>query len=92
MAKHTIGRWPVVVSHLGILASSEMLGRSLYCKNRRLGDVWHDDTRGPQRRKSVRPWRAFHARNSAISYHRTMTDAIADIVCTETQFPTQEYR
>lgn len=88
MAKHTIGRWPVVVSVLKRIDSVGTMGREVRCKNRLLGAVW-------KRAFHVRnrlDWRAEHHRNGAITYHRIMTDAIADLVRTETQFPTQEYR
>lgn len=91
MAKHTIGRWPVVVSRLKVIRAGDsragLSAHTVRCKNHDLGDVWKSP-----RRNTTTPWRAQHARNRAISFHRTMAEAIVDIVCTETQFPTQEYR
>lgn len=90
----TIGRWPVVVSSVSVLANRDVMGRSVYCKNLRLGNVWRDTSTIPRTRRAARRnrWRAEHARNRAITYHATMADAIDDLVRTETTFYLPEYR
>lgn len=87
--KHTIGRWPVTRYKSLMTAGVTVVA----CKDRALGSVWRDTSLLPRARRSARRnrWRALHARNNAVVYHRTMHDAIADIVRTETLFPTQEY-
>lgn len=91
MAKHVIGKWPVIVSRLRIIVAGDSRAgigaRSVKCRNRELGDIWKSP-----RRNTVTPWRAQHARNKAITFHRTMADAVDDLVRTETTFYLQEYR
>jgi hypothetical protein len=79
----TIGQWRVVVS----LPDRANQLRTVRCKNRELGEVWPR----PFKVRGRLQWRALHARNGAVTYHRTMRDAIDDLVRTETTFYEREY-
>lgn len=87
--KWTIGAWPVIVSR----RAHNIDGKPAYgvaCKNRVLGQAWK---RGAHRRMhGMTPWRAEHARNRAITFHRTMTDAVSELVTTEALYYMGEYQ